>query len=64
MILPSETRSGTATPGGMGMWSDEETDVERLRRENESLRLEAKLTDRVRKQFLYRELTNFAEHCC
>jgi hypothetical protein len=65
MILPSETRSGTATPGGMGMWSDEETDVERLRRENESLRLEAKLTDRVRKQFLYREFTySMPERCC
>lgn len=55
MILPSGVQSGTATPGGMGMWSEEVTDIERLRRENESLRLEAKLTDRVRKQFLYRK---------
>jgi hypothetical protein len=55
MLLPSGMQSGTATPGGAGMWREEETDVERLRRENESLRAEAKLTDRVRKQFLYRE---------
>lgn len=59
--------SGTATPLALAGPSGDQDgqlelseaeqrtdDVERLRRENEDLRLEAMMTDRVRKQYLYR----------
>jgi hypothetical protein len=42
--------------GARGMGEDVD-DIERLRRENEDLRLEAMMTDRVRKQYLYRMST-------
>ena len=59
--------SGAATPSAMvgvlgdvdgheGMRGEGKVDeVEQLRRENEDLRLEAMMTDRVRKQYLYRQ---------
>ena len=60
--------SGAQTPSAVaglavdGLVSEEQgekgerevDDVDRLRRENEDLRLEAMMTDRVRKQYLYR----------